>query len=127
MQRCLAGDPAVAAADHVGVDAGRGGPPGRAAARADPCASGARGRPHPRAGRGPADLDAEVAVHGMRLPLGVLLVVRAFELWVHENDIRRAAGLPPSVPDPPMLRPDDRGRGAAAAVRRRPDRRCTSR
>jgi len=31
-------------------------------------------------------------------------VVRAFELWVHENDIRRAVGLPPSVPDAPVLR-----------------------
>jgi hypothetical protein len=43
-------------------------------------------------------------VHGIRLPLGDLLVVRAFELWVHDNDIRRAVGLPPSVPDPPVLR-----------------------
>ena len=45
-----------------------------------------------------------IAVHGMRLPLGNLLVVRAFELWVHENDIRGATGRPPSVPDPPVLR-----------------------
>jgi uncharacterized protein (TIGR03083 family) len=47
---------------------------------------------------------ARLAVHGIRLPLGDLLVVRAFELWVHDNDIRRAVGLPPSVPDPPVLR-----------------------
>jgi hypothetical protein len=40
----------------------------------------------------------------MRLPLDDLLVVRAFELWVHENDIRHCAGLAPSVPDPPVLR-----------------------
>ena len=33
-------------------------------------------------------------MHGMHLPLGALLVVRAFELWTHDNDIRRAAGLP---------------------------------
>ena len=39
----------------------------------------------------------------MRLPLGTLLVVRAFELWIHDNDIRQAVGLPPSVPDPSML------------------------
>ena len=45
-----------------------------------------------------------IAVHGIRLPLGDLLVVRAFELWVHDNDVRRAVGLPPSVPDPPVLR-----------------------
>ena len=32
--------------------------------------------------------DATVRLHGMRLPLGALLVVRAFELWTHENDIR---------------------------------------
>ena len=40
----------------------------------------------------------------MRLPLSALLVVRAFEIWVHDNDIRQAAGLPPAVPDPPTLR-----------------------
>jgi uncharacterized protein (TIGR03083 family) len=42
---------------------------------------------------------AAVALHGMRVPPGVLLVVRAFELWTHENDVRRATGRPPSVPD----------------------------
>ena len=30
-------------------------------------------------------------------------VVRSFELWTHDNDIRRAAGLPPSVPDASAL------------------------
>jgi len=49
------------------------------------------------------DLDAEMAVHGLRIPLSLLLVVRAFELWVHDNDIRQAVGLPPSVPDPATL------------------------
>jgi hypothetical protein len=39
----------------------------------------------------------------MQLPLRALLVVRAFELWVHENDIRQAAGLPLAVPDPSAL------------------------
>jgi uncharacterized protein (TIGR03083 family) len=48
--------------------------------------------------------NARIAVYGMRLPLQALLVVRAFELWVHENDIRRAIGRPPSVPDTPVLR-----------------------
>ena len=42
-------------------------------------------------------------MHGMRLPLSALLVARAFELWTHDNDIRRAAGLPATVPDPPTL------------------------
>ena len=49
------------------------------------------------------DLGAKVAVYGMRLPLGLLLILRAFELWVHENDIRAAAGLPPSAPDASTL------------------------
>jgi hypothetical protein len=40
----------------------------------------------------------------MQLPLGALLVVRAFELWIHENDIRGVTGLPASVPDPATLR-----------------------
>jgi uncharacterized protein (TIGR03083 family) len=50
------------------------------------------------------DLDGDVAMHGMRLTLGALLVVRAFELWIHENDIRHATGRPPSVPDASTLR-----------------------
>lgn len=49
------------------------------------------------------DLDADVAVHGMRLTVAVLLTVRTFELWIHENDIRHATGRPPSVPDAPTL------------------------
>jgi uncharacterized protein (TIGR03083 family) len=48
-------------------------------------------------------LDTCVALHGMQLPLRALLVVRAFELWVHENDIRLAASLPLAVPDPSVL------------------------
>jgi uncharacterized protein (TIGR03083 family) len=58
-----------------------------------------------RVGLGGAGLDpaAPVAIHGMRLPLAALLVVRAFELWTHENDIRRAAGWPASVPDAATL------------------------
>jgi hypothetical protein len=44
-----------------------------------------------------------VAVHGLRLPLDALLVVRAFELWTHESDIRAATGAPPSEPDPAVL------------------------
>ena len=40
----------------------------------------------------------------MRLPLCTLLIVRAFELWTHENDIRRAMGWAASVPDPSTLR-----------------------
>jgi uncharacterized protein (TIGR03083 family) len=53
--------------------------------------------------RGAGDPAAEVAVHGMRLPLDLLLVARAFELWIHDNDIRRAVGLPPAAPDASTL------------------------
>src|SRR6202035_4239180 len=52
----------------------------------------------------PADARARVAVHGLRLSVNALLVVRAFELWTHENDIRNAVGWVPSVPDPSTLR-----------------------
>jgi uncharacterized protein (TIGR03083 family) len=45
-----------------------------------------------------------VALYGMRLPASTLLVVRAFELWTHENDIRQVAGWTASVPDPSTLR-----------------------
>ena len=103
--RALAGDPAVADAEHVEStqdwavrqadrspaltrDEWR-----RAAEVTLELARAADGAPEGR-----------LAVHRMRLPLGDLLVVRAFELWVHDNDIRRAVGLPPSVPDPPVLR-----------------------
>ncbi len=103
VHRCLAGDPEVAAASHV--------------ESTQPAAARQAGRPAARTRadwRRAADrtLDlvhaagdpcGEVAVHGMRLPLGALLVARAFELWTHDNDIRRAAGLPASVPDPPTL------------------------
>ena len=103
MHRCLSGDPEVADASHV--------------ESTQPAAARQTGRPAARTRadwRRAADrtLDlvhatddpcAEVAVHGMRLPLGALLVVRAFELWTHDNDIRRAAGLPTTVPDPPTL------------------------
>jgi hypothetical protein len=40
----------------------------------------------------------------MRLPASTLLVVRAFELWTHENDIRQAIRWEASVPDPSTLR-----------------------
>jgi uncharacterized protein (TIGR03083 family) len=108
--RALAGDPDVADAEHVESTQGSavrqaGRSPAQTrhewrraadhtlelvrAADGDPAAGGCTDR---------------IAVHGIRLPLGDLLVVRAFELWVHDNDIRRAVGQPPSVPDPPVLR-----------------------
>lgn len=104
VHRCLAGDPDVAEADHV--------------ESTQPAATRQAGLPPARTRaewRGAADrtaelirgidgLNAEVAMHGMRLPLGALLVVRAFELWTHDNDIRKVTGLPSSAPDAPTLR-----------------------
>ena len=102
MQRCLAGDPAVATAEHVAST--------QAAALRQAGRTPAQTREEWRRAAGrtielarACDLDAEMAVHGLRIPLSLLLVVRAFELWVHDNDIRQAVGLPPSVPDPATL------------------------
>jgi uncharacterized protein (TIGR03083 family) len=101
--RSLGGEPEVAGADHIestqaAADRQAGRPPAQTRAEwrraADATADLVRA----------GDETAEVAMHGMRLPLRALLVVRAFELWTHENDIRLAAGLPPSVPDAPALR-----------------------
>jgi uncharacterized protein (TIGR03083 family) len=103
VQRCLAGDQEVAEANHV--------------ESTQPAAARQAGRPPAQTRiewrgavertlelvQASGDLDAGVAVHCMRLPLGALLVVRAFELWTHDNDIRRAAGLPASVPDASTL------------------------
>ncbi len=105
VQRGLAGDPAVADADHVestqpAADRQDGRSP--ALTRDDWRRAADRTLELARAA-GPGAGD-RIAVHGLRLPLQALLVVRAFELWVHENDIRRAVGRPPSVPDSPVLR-----------------------
>jgi uncharacterized protein (TIGR03083 family) len=108
--RALAGDPAVADAEHVESTQGSA---VRQAGRspAETLDEWRRAADHTlelvRAPGGDLAADgcaARIAVHGIRLPLDDLLVVRAFELWVHDNDIRRAVGLPPSVPDPPVLR-----------------------
>jgi uncharacterized protein (TIGR03083 family) len=48
-------------------------------------------------------LDAEVVLHSTTLPLRGLLVVRAFELWTHDEDIRRATGRPLAPPGPSSL------------------------
>lgn len=103
VQRGLAGDPAVADVSHVGStqpaaarQAGRA--PAQTRAEWRRAADRTISLMH-----GAADLDAEVAVHGIRVPLGLLLVLRAFEVWVHDNDIRLAAAMPPSVPDASAL------------------------
>jgi uncharacterized protein (TIGR03083 family) len=103
VHRCLVGDPQVAQASHVESTQ----PAADRQAGRSPAQTRAEWRR--AAGRtldlvyAAGDPEAEVAVHGMRLPLGALLVVRAFELWIHDNDIRQAVGLPPAVPDPSTL------------------------
>jgi uncharacterized protein (TIGR03083 family) len=116
VHRCLSGDPEVADTDHVEASqpaaarqAGRRAGQTRAewrraAGRTLDLVRAPAGSPAelaPPAGLAPP---AELALHGMRLSLDTLLVVRAFELWTHENDIRQAAGLPLAVPDPSALR-----------------------
>jgi hypothetical protein len=48
---------------------------------------------------------APVDFYGATLPLDKMLVVRAFEMWIHEEDIRRAAGIPLEAPEPARLVP----------------------
>jgi uncharacterized protein (TIGR03083 family) len=106
VQRALAFDASVADADHVSSTAEAvARQAGRApdATRAEWRAAVDRTLSLLRSADA-ALLDAPLAVHGVRLPLRDLLVVRTFELWTHENDVRRATGLPPSAPDAPTLR-----------------------
>jgi uncharacterized protein (TIGR03083 family) len=49
------------------------------------------------------DLSAPIAFYGTAMPLDQLLVVRAFELWIHDEDLRRATGRPLDAPDPEVL------------------------
>jgi uncharacterized protein (TIGR03083 family) len=47
---------------------------------------------------------AEVApFYGVQLPLDALLIVRSFEMWIHDEDIRRATGRPLQELDPERL------------------------
>jgi uncharacterized protein (TIGR03083 family) len=103
VQRAVSGDPVVEHQDHVtstqpAADRQAGRPV--AATRADWRRAADRTLELVR----DADMSAEVTVWGIPLPLGAALVARAFELWTHENDIRRVAGLPASVPDVSTLR-----------------------
>ena len=43
--------------------------------------------------------DHDIAYHHLASPIRSLLVVRTFELWTHDDDIRRAVGLPPNQLD----------------------------
>ncbi len=102
VQRALAGDRTVAVGEHV--------------ASSQPSAQRQSGRPVAITREewtaavartielvGAADRSAWVALHGLRLPLSTWCVVRTFELWTHENDIRRALDLPETQPDASTL------------------------
>lgn len=102
VQRALAGDAGVADTDHVGSTQGaaehhQGEPPAstlqawRDALSRSLIAFAA------------ADPESPVAMHTMRLRAASLMVARTFELWSHDNDVRRATGRPPSVPDASTL------------------------
>jgi len=53
---------------------------------------------------GPDEAMRAVTLHTFTIPLPRMLVVRAFETWTHEEDIRRATDRPLSSPDPARLR-----------------------
>jgi uncharacterized protein (TIGR03083 family) len=103
VQRALAGEPPVVQADHVTST--------QAAAERQAGRPVAGTRTDWRRAAGctlemvhdAGDMTARVTVWGIPLPLSGALVARAFELWTHENDIRRAVGRPASVPDAPTL------------------------
>ena len=106
VHRALAGDPGVADANHV--ESTQAAAVGQAAyppaqTRAEWRHAADRTLDLTRTPES-ADSRARVALYGMRLPASALLVVRAFELWTHENDIRQAVGWAASVPDPSTLR-----------------------
>ena len=101
MHRCLAGDPGVAAVDHVASTQ----PAADRQAGQSPAGTRAEWR---RAADRTLSLAAAAtadgyALHGMELPLEAMLIVRAFEVWTHDADIRQATGRPPAAPDPATL------------------------
>lgn len=102
LQRALSGDASVADADHVAVT--------------QPSAVGQRGLPVAATRQGwvsavartmdliaVADPHAVLALFGVRLPVSAICIARTFELWTHENDIRRGLDLPVSQPDASTL------------------------
>ena len=103
VQAALRGDPAAGRADHVAstqADAERqaGRPPEQTLAEWQDLVAATLEGVEDLRGSGTV-----VALHGMHLPVDDLLVVRAFELWTHENDVRAALSLPASTPDPSTL------------------------
>ena len=52
----------------------------------------------------PEALDDRVVFHGWPVSVETMLVARAFEVWTHADDVRRATGRPLSTPPPRDLR-----------------------
>jgi uncharacterized protein (TIGR03083 family) len=51
----------------------------------------------------PEALAAPMSLHRYTLPVAQMLVVRSFETWTHDEDIRRATGRPLSAPEASRL------------------------
>jgi uncharacterized protein (TIGR03083 family) len=49
------------------------------------------------------DASAPVSFYGVTLSLDDVLVIRAFEMWIHDEDVRRATGRALPAPDPERL------------------------
>ena len=49
------------------------------------------------------DASAPVSFYGVTLPLDDVLVIRAFEMWIHDEDVRQATGRALVSPDPERL------------------------
>jgi uncharacterized protein (TIGR03083 family) len=102
VQRALSGDQGAATANHIAsTQTTADGQHGR-------CADATRHEWVAATSRTLAVLAASdpgqpVAVHGLRLTAQSLCIVRTFEVWTHDNDIRRALGLPQSDPDSSTL------------------------
>jgi uncharacterized protein (TIGR03083 family) len=52
---------------------------------------------------GTRDATETISFYGVTLPVDSMLVVRGFEMWTHDEDIRRATGRPLGAPDPERL------------------------
>jgi uncharacterized protein (TIGR03083 family) len=48
-------------------------------------------------------LGANVSLHGITFSVDAMLIVRSFEMWTHEEDIRRATGRPLAAPEAARL------------------------
>ena len=101
VQRALAGDETVADIDHIAStqDAARAQSGRPAALTREEWRGAVEDTLHAVHGGD----ERVISLHGMRLSVDALLVVRAFELWAHENDIRLAVGAAPSSPEPSVL------------------------